>query len=72
MINCGADSLLKDNQIGLPLACKGMDLDDFYDQCSGKLSVDIKHRRSRFNDAIASLVSEEYMGLENGFLWLVL
>ena len=71
MINCGADSLLKDNQIGLPPTCKGMDLDEFYALSSGKLSVDIKHRRSRFNDAIASLVSEEYMGLENGFLWLV-
>ena len=71
MINCGADSLLKDNRIGLPATCKGMDLDDFYDQCSGKLSVDTKHRRNRFNDAIASLVGDEYMGLEKGFLWLV-
>ena len=71
MVNCAASDLLKETQIGLPATCKGMDLDEFYDQCSGKLSVDAKHRRSRFNDAIASLVSEEHMGLENGFLWLV-
>ena len=71
MINCGADSLLKDNQIGLPAGCKGMDLDEFYALSSGKLSVDTKHRRNRFNDAIASLVGDEYMGLEKGFLWLV-
>ena len=62
---------LNDNHLGLPISCKGMDLDAFYAACSGKMSSDTKHRRSRFNDAIASLVADEFMGLESGFLWLV-
>lgn len=71
MKNLAAGGDLQDNHIGLPANCKGMDLDEFYKQCSGKLSIDAKHRRNRFNDAIASLVGDEFMGLEKGFLWLV-
>jgi hypothetical protein len=71
MKNLAASGNLKDNHIGLPSVCKGMDLEAFYAACSGKMSMDMKHKKSRFNDAIESLVAEEYMGLERGFLWLI-
>ena len=46
-------------------------LERFYEVAAGKLTCDSKHRKSRFNDAINTLVADEYMGLEDGFLWLV-
>tara|TARA_R100000995_G_scaffold30176_4_gene13444 strand:- start:1897 stop:3696 length:1800 start_codon:yes stop_codon:yes gene_type:complete len=71
MINLGAGGDLQDNRLGLPITCKGLPIDKFFELSKGKISCDARHKRSRFNDAISSLVADEFMGLENEFLWLV-
>ena len=72
MRNLGASGQLLDNAIsGLPQKCKGLPIDQFFELSKGKISCDARHKRSRFNDAVSSLVADEFMGLENEFLWLV-
>ena len=72
MRNLGASGQLLDNAIsGLPQSCKGLPIDQFYELAKGNMNCDARHKRSRFNDAVSSLVADEFMGLEDEFLWLV-
>jgi len=72
MRNLGASGELIDHNIqGLPVTCKGLPVEQFYEHAKGKISCDNRHKRSRFNDAISSLVADEFLGLESEFLWLV-
>ena len=62
---------VKVNGFELPADCKGISIDDFYVEAKGKISCESKHKRTRFNDAISSLVGDEFIGLEDDYLWLI-
>jgi len=62
---------VKVNGFELPADCKGISVDDFYVEAKGKISCESKHKRTRFNDAISSLVGDEFIGLEDDYLWLI-
>lgn len=69
--NLAARGLLQDNRLGLPPTCKGLSLDALFEHLKGLIVTDSKHKRSRFNESVCSLVADEFLGMENEFVWLV-
>jgi len=74
--NLGANGKLhplgiKVNGFELPKSCLGISIDEFFDATKGKISCEIKHKKTRFNEAISSLVADDFIGLEEGYLWLI-
>ena len=72
MKNLGASGKLENNRLlDLPMTCKGIEYEKLYELIADNLPCDAKHRKTRFNEAMGSLVGDEFMGMEKGFVWLV-
>ena len=65
------DRLRPATHLGLPKMCSGLPRQELYEAVQDKIPADARHKKSRFDTAIGSLVADEYLGLESGFIWYI-